>query len=148
MKYNTIHDLETGLIWEVDVNRLINWADACKRTYNLNSEKALGFSDWRMPTSEELEAFTKIRGMMKWKATIVWTSEHYKSAGSDSFYWTFNIENGDRKPYTRDCIFFAFSVRDSKASAKVEKTKQERIDSQVSFQTIEELRGWLSGSKE
>jgi hypothetical protein len=53
----TITDRATGLMWsQSDSGSGMNWQDALAWVQKKNSEKYLGYSDWRLPNAKELES--------------------------------------------------------------------------------------------
>jgi hypothetical protein len=53
----TITDRATDLIWaQMDSGSGMNWQDALAWVQKRNSEKYLGYSDWRLPEAKELES--------------------------------------------------------------------------------------------
>lgn len=143
-----IHDTETGLTWDADEKQGAGytWDTASALARENNIAKVCGYDDWRLPTSKELkEAGKRLTGFMQ--GGPVWTCEHYHYTGSD-VYWTVNPITGERISHSSAKHLFAFFVRGPAAISVFEKTKQERIDSQVSFPTVEELRTWLEAGKQ
>ncbi len=56
-KDNTITDEATGLMWSKDDSqRPMTWQEAFAYVQNLNDEKYLGYSDWRLPNAKELHS--------------------------------------------------------------------------------------------
>ena len=65
----TVNDQNTGLVWEQkqnadgtadigsfnDADNLYSWSDAQSQIAQLNGTGYLGYSDWRLPTAEELD---------------------------------------------------------------------------------------------
>ena len=109
---NTVKDNYTGLIWQKKDDGINNrdWEDAKRYCSNLSLD---GYSDWRLPTMEELyylSDITKIEATFdskfnyKRKPAIdtnyfditnsrYWSSTTYKPISSD--IWIFNFEDGD-----------------------------------------------------
>jgi hypothetical protein len=53
----TITDRATGLMWsQTDSGTGMNWQDALAWVQKKNSEKYLGYTDWRLPNAKELES--------------------------------------------------------------------------------------------
>lgn len=66
----TATDKSTGLVWTRDaniVNKALTWNEALRFIKQLNGKKYGGFSDWRLPTKDELESlidYAKKQGYM------------------------------------------------------------------------------------
>jgi len=71
-------DHKTGLMWQQDNVEIINWSQANKYAKNL---KLGGFSDWRLPTIDELK--TLIVGVPEGKEF----GEEKKGFGENGSYW-------------------------------------------------------------
>ena len=54
---DTVKDRQTGLVWfrEADLWRDVTWDDAQELIKTMNREKSGGYTDWRIPSKEELE---------------------------------------------------------------------------------------------
>ncbi len=83
-------DKNTGLMWELDISRsLMTWNEANVYAETMNSKMYCGYSDWRLPTIEELEWVYKYKNL-----DIAWK---YKEKGvnatdfSNLFYWSSNL---------------------------------------------------------
>ena len=80
----TFYDQSTGLMWAKNGNiagEEMNWADAMRWVKNLNYG---GYSDWRLPTKEELESFSK-RGGDK---PSQWFNVNGFNAVQSDYYWS------------------------------------------------------------
>jgi len=56
----TVTDRATALMWQKDGSlKGMTWADAKEYINKLNSERFVGYSDWRLPTIEELASLMK-----------------------------------------------------------------------------------------
>jgi len=96
-KINTIDvwkDNNTGLMWQLDIDtRLMTWLEANEYVKNINNMNYGGYSDWRLPTIEELEFVHRYKNL-----DIAWK---YKEKGisisdfSRAFYWSSTLL-GDR----------------------------------------------------
>jgi hypothetical protein len=54
----TVKDKKTGLMWTRDANianKSLKWDEALRFIKQLNGKKYGGYSDWRLPTKDELE---------------------------------------------------------------------------------------------
>jgi len=59
----TFVDLVTGLMWQkIPSDKRIEWMDDDVKNYvnNLNQSKFAGYSDWRLPTTEEINSIIKL----------------------------------------------------------------------------------------
>ena len=53
----TVDDLATGLMWAKDDSwQAMNWEEALAWVQQLNEEKHLGYSDWKLPDAKELQS--------------------------------------------------------------------------------------------
>jgi len=87
-------DKNTDLIWELDISsNLMTWDEANIYAETMNSKLYCGYSDWRLPTIEELEWIYKYKNLdiaLKYKEKGVSTSDFSKL-----FYWSSTLL-GDR----------------------------------------------------
>ena len=118
-KDGTITDLEKKLMWkQVDIYQeekiWINWDDSQTYLEKFNKEAYAGFSNWRLPTREELKSLYEEDKDVPWKyywtenvihidpifgysSCCFWSSEVYK----DTYAWGFNYIRGRTYPSTR-----------------------------------------------
>jgi hypothetical protein len=79
-------DLRSGLMWTRNGNiggKQMNWNDAMDWTKNLNYG---GYSDWRLPTKEEFEAFPNKEG---WKQpSSDWLNLNGFQSVQNDYYWS------------------------------------------------------------
>ncbi|CAN2045259.1 hypothetical protein GMMP1_1510011 [Candidatus Magnetomoraceae bacterium gMMP-1] len=77
-----VRDNNTGLIWDVTTKDEYNWHDASNKFITkLNAQKFGGYSDWRMPTREEL------RSIVNYGKVFSAIDERYFPNMSE-FYWS------------------------------------------------------------
>ncbi|CAN2039298.1 hypothetical protein GMMP15_1160001 [Candidatus Magnetomoraceae bacterium gMMP-15] len=80
--WTMVRDNNTGLIWDVTTKDEYNWHDASNKFITkLNAQKFGGYSDWRMPTREEL------RSIVNYGKVFSAIDERYFSKMSE-FYWS------------------------------------------------------------
>jgi len=113
---NTVTDLEQGLMWKQqdsyqERKEWINWESAQLYIQEINENKFSGYSDWRLPTREELltlyEEDKSIPWFYYWTTNEVhldpvfgytsccfWTSELHK----DKYAWHVNFIRGKAYP--------------------------------------------------
>ncbi len=118
-KNGTITDLENKLMWkQIDIYQekkvWINWDDAQNFMEKFNREGFAGFSDWRLPTREELKSLYEEKKNVTWKyywtenvlhidpifgysSCCFWSSERYK----EKYAWGFNYIGGKTYPSMR-----------------------------------------------
>jgi len=62
-------DKNTGLMWQLDIpSNLMTWDEANQYAHNINQKKYGGFTDWRLPTIEELERVYRYKNLdIAWK---------------------------------------------------------------------------------
>ncbi len=121
----TMTDYLTGLIWTKNANPagFINWQDALDFIKTKNSENYLGYNDWRLPNSNELESMIN-KGQVNpagWLSTqgfshIQGINWYYWS--SSSYYWmsdTFSawyvFMDGSMSNYNKANASFVWPVR-------------------------------------
>lgn len=101
----TISDLLTGLVWSRDANPggvSRNWQQALDYIRTLNSQKYLGFDDWRLSNLSELESLVNketnlagwlgSQGFTNLRVDSYWTSTTY--ASYSSYAWSVAIYGG------------------------------------------------------
>lgn len=118
-KDGTITDLEKKLMWkQIDIYQeekiWINWDDSQVYLEKFNKEAYAGFSNWRLPTREELKSLYEEDKDVPWKyywtenvihidpifgysSCCFWSSEVYK----EIYAWGFNYIGGRTYPSTR-----------------------------------------------
>jgi hypothetical protein len=118
-KDGTITDLEKKLMWkQIDIYQeekiWINWDDSQTYLEKFNKEAYAGFSNWRLPTREELKSLYEEDKDVPWKyywtenvihidpifgysSCCFWSSEVYK----DTYAWGYNYIRGRTYPSTR-----------------------------------------------
>lgn len=118
-KNGTVTDLEKKLMWkQADIYQekkvWINWDDAQTFMEKFNQEAYAGYSDWRLPTREELKSLYEEEKSVSWKyywtenvvhidpifgysSCCFWSSELYK----DKYAWGFNYIGGKTYPSMR-----------------------------------------------
>ncbi len=80
-------DKNTGLMWQLDIpSNLMTWDEANQYANDINQRIYCNFSDWRLPTIEELERVYRYKNL-----DIAWK---YKEKGINTidseykFYWS------------------------------------------------------------
>ena len=118
-KDGTVTDLEKKLMWkQIDIYQekkiWINWDDSQTYLEKFNKEAYAGFSNWRLPTREELKSLYEEDKDVPWKyywtenvihidpifgysSCCFWSSEVYKEA----YAWGFNYIGGRTYPSSR-----------------------------------------------
>lgn len=118
-KDGTVTDLEKKLMWkQIDIYQeekiWINWDDSQTYLEKFNKEAYAGFSNWRLPTREELKSLYEEDKDVPWKyywtenvihidpifgysSCCFWSSEVYK----ETYAWGFNYIGGRTYPSTR-----------------------------------------------
>lgn len=125
----TVLDNETKLMWTRDANiagKDMNWDDAFKFIASLNEQKYAGYSDWRLPSKEELETlvnfakgqgitekfdkyFNKI-GFKNVQSFVYWSSTTV--AGSTGSAWYVDMDGGGvYSYYTKTSDYYVLPVR-------------------------------------
>ena len=98
-KDGTITDLEKKLMWkQIDIYQekkiWINWDDSQSYLEKFNKEAYAGFSNWRLPTREELKSLYEEDKDVPWK-----------------YYWTENVIHIDPIFGYSSCCFCGFALR-------------------------------------
>lgn len=115
----TVTDFKQKLMWkQIDIYQekkiWINWDDSQTYLEKFNKEAFAGFSDWRLPTREELKSLYEEAKDVPWKyywtenvihidpifgysSCCFWSSEVYK----DQYAWGFNYIRGRTYPSMR-----------------------------------------------
>ncbi len=127
----TVKDKETRLIWTRDANiadKEMTWKDAFKFVKKLNKQKYAGYSDWRLPTIEELKTlthyakgqgnkgyyndlFNKI-GFRNVEAYSYWSSSAYD--GSTAYAWIVFMVAGHVDGLNKTFTSYVWPVRGGK----------------------------------
>lgn len=63
MQDEVVADCATGLMWQRSTTGPFSFADAQAYIDKLNQRKFAGYSNWRIPTAEELASLTQHRGI-------------------------------------------------------------------------------------
>jgi len=118
-KDGTVTDFQQKLMWkQIDIYQekkiWINWDDSQTYLEKFNEEAFAGFSDWRLPTREELKSLYEEGKDVPWKyywtenvihidpifgysSCCFWSSEVYK----EQYAWGFNYIRGRTYPSMR-----------------------------------------------
>jgi hypothetical protein len=113
-------DPQTGLQWLRDANnagRTMNWYDAMTWVKTL---RVGGYTDWRLPTREELEAFVKragkrpadyfnANGFNNVQLRYYWSSSTY--TGNTSNAWYVYMFDGNVLYFNKGNFFYVWPVR-------------------------------------
>lgn len=92
----TVLDNETKLMWARDANiasKEMTWDDAFKFVESLNQQKYAGYSDWRLPSREELETLVNVvfkekeKGNTLYNLNRILNESGFKNV-EDSWYWS------------------------------------------------------------
>ncbi len=89
----TVLDKKSGLMWQVDdsyheLKKGLNWYDAQEYLERKNMEKYAGYSDWRLPKLEELNALWDSSLPLKSKdGEAIGLSSQFQGGGS-YYLWT------------------------------------------------------------
>jgi len=105
----TITDYATGLMWQKSGSEYMPYKDAKAYIEELNSKKFAGYSDWRLPTVDELKSLLTPKAMngdlyidpiFDKTQRYCWTSDQHASGGAwrvsfgyGSVYWSID-DNG------------------------------------------------------
>ncbi len=80
-------DKNTGLMWQLDIpSNLMTWDEANQYVNDINQKIYCNFSDWRLPTIEELELVYSYKNL-----DIAWKYKEKEINTIDSkykFYWS------------------------------------------------------------
>ena len=127
----TAIDKKTGLVWTREANiadREMTWDGAFKLIEKLNEQKYAGYSDWRLPTKDELGSllgsstnknggvnylilFNK-SGFRNVQAYGYWSST--TDAGDTAFAWDVFMCGGGVLAFSRTFPFYVWPVRAGK----------------------------------
>ena len=114
-KEGLIVDSQTGLIWAPAPDRDITWDQANNYAQNL---RAGGFSDWRLPSRQELGSLynpsssNKVHPVFHVKDMWVWTAELSGSSYAWAFCFTSSgIESPEMLSHSGDYRVLAVRVR-------------------------------------
>jgi len=101
----TVSDKKTKLMWTRDANiasKRMEWNDAVKFIESLNQEKYAGYSDWRLPSKEELETLENfvagkgyLQGYLE-KFNKLFLSIGFKNVQAGSYWLSSTDANGTR----------------------------------------------------
>lgn len=97
--HTSVLDNRSGLEWAVNVpslqGKLFDHADAVKAIENLNAEKHLGYSDWRLPTPHELFGLVGYDYGDK-----CYDKDAFPDMRTDDWYWTSQVTHS-----STSCVF-------------------------------------------
>ncbi|MBN2123545.1 MAG: DUF1566 domain-containing protein, partial [Deltaproteobacteria bacterium] len=93
----TVTDRATGLMWQQEGSRSdLYYSQAEDFVSDLNNSKFAGYSDWRIPTLEELLSLTEpgrsetdlhLSPLLKYKRPLVWSADLSVAAGQFNAYF-------------------------------------------------------------
>ena len=94
----TVLDSQTGLMWQKgdsyhDLKKGMNWYEALEYIDKKNTEKYAGFSDWRLPTIEEIQSiWDPKRPILSKDGDSIGLPKVFADGGS-YYVWTANERN-------------------------------------------------------
>ena len=112
-----IIDVSTGLMWQTSERRS-SWKEAREYMDKLNSESYGGYSDWRLPTVEELASLLEpvpnkrhlyIHDMFGAGALWIWTGDRVRGLPRSS--WMVNFQHGSISYRYQTSPLYARAVR-------------------------------------
>jgi hypothetical protein len=122
----TMTDYLTGLIWSKDANiaDALSWQDALEFIKARNSSNYLGYNDWRLPNSNELESLVnkghespadwlETQGLVNVQPDYYWSSSTYVNDTTKA--WFVNISNGYVDGDNKSNVSYLWPVREVKA---------------------------------
>ncbi|MFZ4440040.1 MAG: DUF1566 domain-containing protein [Syntrophales bacterium] len=104
----TVSDTATGLMWQQETVREIDWKTALAYAEGLS---LAGYDDWRLPTITELQTIVDYRHRAPaidttffpdTLSSIYLSSTPYALAGGDYYAWTFDFSDGSSSGRKRD----------------------------------------------
>lgn len=138
LKKNIVIDKSTGLNWSRNANiaeKQMTWDVATEYVKSLNYG---GYSDWRLPTLEELSGFANRGGNTPYvylndigfksvQSDLYWTNENKKSSSysSDDASTFVSMGNGRVGPSVKYYSFYVWPVRGKKVSEPTEEKTNE-----------------------
>lgn len=133
-KSNVVVDFQNFLMWQRDI-RIATWEEADKTAKLSNSS---GFSDWRLPTIEELQ--TLLEGIPEGQTE----GEFLKGKGEYGFYWSRGLWNleGKYHPETKEVN------DDKKTTTSGEKLESAHCDTSKSDDSEPNNGMWLDDNLE
>lgn len=103
----TIKDNRNGLVWTRNANlanREMNWYEAHEFIKRINAEKYAGYSDWRLPSKEELESLAKRGKLIQEKIKEGILSLKFNRIGFNNvqtYYWSNTADTADGAYFLR-----------------------------------------------
>ena len=111
------------VLWARNMNivgKRMDWNDAMKWANNLNYG---GYSDWRLPTWDELASFAKWgrNQASKWfnqngfdnvQTDYYWSGTTY--SGNTNYAWSVNMKSGDMVDVRKTSGYYVWPVRNSR----------------------------------
>lgn len=102
-----VRDAATGLVWQVDSSRGLDYAAAAARLDALNAQNFAGYSDWRLPTAEEAASLMEpvapngrhIDDVFGSSVHFIWTADRSPDGKVYVAYWVDGRLSAERPDY-------------------------------------------------
>ncbi|MBF0337970.1 MAG: DUF1566 domain-containing protein [Nitrospirae bacterium] len=133
----TVTDTLTGLVWSKDgvapkvgscMGGLKNWQGALDYVACLNTNKYLGYSDWRLPNVNELESLINAgqvdtsvwlnkQGFTNVQSNYYWSSTTCARAGNTSAAWGVRMDSGSVGADLKSSYHYVWPIRSGESGA-------------------------------
>jgi hypothetical protein len=102
-----VRDAATGLVWQVDGSRGLDYAAAEARLDALNAQNFAGYSDWRLPTAEEASSLMEpaapngrhIDDVFGSSAHFIWTADRSPDGKVYVAFWVGGRLSAEQSDY-------------------------------------------------
>ncbi len=115
---HVVIDCATSLMWQTESSNQMKWRETKSFINILNQQKYAGFSDWRLPTLEELLSLLEFTQKEVFYIDELFDTKHFdllccwsSDKGSDGVIWTVMFKLGQIRYYPEKQPYSMLAVR-------------------------------------